>query len=79
MKIFASASSASILRDRKAYLTGRTRTMEILPLDFSEFLLFKNARIKISDGHLLENYFLEYMQTGGIPEYVLNGDMNYLT
>ncbi len=79
IKIYASASSASILRDRKAYLTGRTRTVEILPLDFEEFLVFRNAKVKTADAHLLENYFMEYMQTGGLPEYVLTGDIVYLS
>ena len=79
MKICASASSASILRDKKAYLTGRTRTIEILPLDFEEFLVFRNAKIKTADAYLLENYFMEYMQTGGLPEYVLTGDIVYLS
>ena len=79
IKIYASASSASILRDKKAYLTGRTRTIEILPLDFEEFLVFRNAKIKTADAYLLENYFMEYMQTGGLPEYVLTGDIVYLS
>ena len=79
IKIYASASSASILRDKKAYLTGRTRTVEILPLDFEEFLVFRNAKVKTADAHLLENYFMEYMQTGGLPEYVLTGDIVYLS
>lgn len=78
-KIYASSSSASLLRDRKAFLTGRTRTVEILPLDFDEFLLFKNAKVSMADSHLLEDYFYEYMQTGGIPEYVLHGDIAYLS
>ncbi|MCD6153742.1 MAG: ATP-binding protein [Syntrophobacterales bacterium] len=79
IKIYASASSASILKDRKAYLTGRTRTVEILPLDFEEFLVFRNAKVKTADAYLLENYFMEYMQTGGLPEYVLTGDIVYLS
>jgi len=79
IKIYASASSASILRDKKAYLTGRTRTIEILPLDFEEFLVFRNRKIKTADAYLLENYFMEYMQTGGLPEYVLTGDIVYLS
>jgi len=79
IKIYASASSASILRDKKAYLTGRTRTIEILPLDFEEFLVFRNPKIKTADAYLLENYFMEYMQTGGLPEYVLTGDIVYLS
>ncbi|MDZ7341122.1 MAG: ATP-binding protein [candidate division KSB1 bacterium] len=79
MKIFASASSTSILRDRKAYLTGRSRTIEILPLDFDEFLEFRKIKIKTADSYLLENYFLEYMQSGGLPEYVITQDITYLS
>lgn len=78
-KIFASSSSASLMRDRRAFLTGRTRTIEILPLDFDEYLAFKGVRIAVADTHLLENYFSEYMQTGGIPEYVLREDLSYLS
>jgi len=79
MKIFASASSTSILRDRKAYLTGRSRTIEILPLDFNEFLDFRKIKIKTADSFLLENIFLEYMQSGGLPEYVISQDITYLS
>ncbi len=79
LKIFASASSTSILRDRKAYLTGRSRTIEILPLDFDEFLDFRKIKIKIADSFLLENYFSEYMQSGGLPEYVITQDISYLS
>lgn len=77
-KVFASSSSASILRDRKAMLTGRERVIEVLPLDFKEYLLFKNLKIPKSDKHLLEAYFEDYMQIGGIPEYVLTEDPEYL-
>lgn len=79
VKIFASASSASLFRDQKAHLTGRTRTMEILPLDFDEFLMFKDVRISARDDHLRQSYFMEYLETGGLPEYVLTGDIVYLT
>jgi len=79
VKIYASASSASLFRDQKAYLTGRTRTMEILPLDFDEFLEFKDVRISAANEHLRESYFMEYLETGGLPEYVLTGDIVYLT
>ena len=78
VKIFASSSSASVLRDRKAALTGRERIVEILPLDFREFIKFKDIRIKKSDTHLLENYFEEFMMLGGIPEYVLTEDIEYI-
>ncbi len=78
VKVFASSSSASVLKDKKAALTGRERLVEILPLDFWEFLKFKNIRIRKSDLHLLENYFEEFMMIGGIPEYVLTEDVEYI-
>jgi uncharacterized protein len=77
-KIFASSSSASILKSKKSYLTGRNMIIEVMPLDFAEYLLFKNIEIKKKDNHLLKNYFEIYMQTGGIPEYVIHGEIEYL-
>jgi len=71
-------SSASILRDTGAMLTGRSRTLEILPLDFDEFLSFQNIQVSRSETYLLERYFEEYMKTGGMPEYVLTKDVEYL-
>jgi len=78
MKIFASSSLASLLKDTNAYLTGREGTIEVMPLDFKEYLQFKEVRIKKADAHLYESYFEEYMQDGGMPEYVLTGDVSYL-
>lgn len=78
IKIYASSSSASLLKDKNAYLTGRQRIIEVLPLDFSEYLLFKNVVIKKSDSYLYESYFEEYMCDGGMPEFVLTGDINYI-
>jgi len=78
VKIYAS-SSASILKDKKAYLTGREKVIEILPLTFEEYLQFKNIRLGKANSHLLERYFYDYMQSGGIPEYVLTGDIAYLS
>ncbi len=78
IKIFAASSSASLLNDNKGYLTGRARYIEILPLNFEEYLKFNNLTQKKSEFYLLEKYFEDYMQTGGIPEYVLNCDPSYL-
>jgi predicted AAA+ superfamily ATPase len=75
-KIVASGSSASLLVDHRAFLTGRSRTIVVNPLDFDEFLLFKG--VQNTEKHLLEQYFLDYMQQGGVPEYVLTGDVTYL-
>lgn len=77
-RVFASSSSASVLRDRKAFLTGREITFEILPLDFNEYLMFKNIEIKKRDENLKESYFKEYLERGGMPEYVLDTRREYL-
>jgi len=78
VKIFASSSSASFLRDKNAYLTGRQRVIEVMPLDFQEYLQFKGIVIKKSDAHLRVSYFEQYMSDGGMPEYVLTSDISYL-
>lgn len=78
VKCIVSSSSSSLLKDDSAFLTGRKRIMEINPLDFEEYLLFKHIQVDPADKGLLETYFLEYMQTGGIPEYVLQGDREYM-
>ena len=78
-KIFATSSSANKLLDKKALLTGRSRTIEVYPLDFQEFLYFKDYKARNSEKYLLENYFKQYMRLGGIPEYVLTEDPSYVT
>lgn len=77
-KIFASSSSASLLIDKKAMLTGRSRYFEIEPLDFQEFMVFNEYFPKKSEKHLVKRYFEEYMETGGMPEYVLTSDPEYI-
>jgi len=77
-KIFASSSSASILKSKKAFLTGRNIIIEILPLDFKEYLEFKKITIDKSDKHLIARYFEDYLAVGGIPEYVLHNNIDYL-
>ncbi len=78
VKCVVSSSSSSLLKDDSAFLTGRKRMIEINPLDFEEYLLFKNIQVMPADKGLLETYFSDYMKTGGIPEYVLHNDREYL-
>ena len=78
VKIWASSSSASLLKDKNAYLTGRQRIIEVQPLNFDEYLLFKDITIKKADAHLKISYFEQYMSDGGMPEYVLTSDISYL-
>ena len=78
IKIFATSSSSSLLRDKKAFLTGRSLTVEINPLDFEEYKLFKGINLKKRDDILNESYFKDYMKDGGLPENVLNPNREYL-
>lgn len=77
-KIFVASSSSSKLQDKKASLTGRSVTVAIKPLDLNEFLYFKDIDIKKRDSQLYQSYFLDYIQTGGLPENVLNPSREYL-
>ena len=78
IKIICSSSIATLMRDKKAYLTGRTKTIEVMPLTFQEFLQFKDAKINKADKAKLESYFKDYLKIGGIPHYVLTEDRAYL-
>lgn len=78
IKCIASSSSSTVLKDDSASLTGRKRIIEISPLDFDEYLKFKKINVSKADKGLLDVYFEEYMQTGGMPEYVLRGERQYL-
>jgi predicted AAA+ superfamily ATPase len=77
-KIYASSSSASILKTREPHLTGRSVTIEVLPVDFREYLTFKQIKISKADSHLIDRYFEDFLKTGGLPEYVLRGNIEYL-
>lgn len=77
-KIFASSSSSIRLKDRKAFLTGRSYIIEVGPLDFSEYLYFKKISVSNKDRKLLEPYFQDYLRTGGIPYYVLKEEREFL-
>lgn len=78
IKVICSSSIATLMRDKKAKLTGRTKTIEVMPLSFQEFLEFKEAKISKADSSKLESYFRDYLRIGGIPYYVLTGDKSYL-
>lgn len=78
IKVICSSSIASLMRDQKAKLTGRTRTIEVMPLDFKEFLIFKNADISKEDSAKIEGYFKDFLRIGGIPYYVITEDQTYL-
>ena len=79
VKIYASSSSSSVLKDKQAFLTGRELILEIFPLDFDEYCEFKRLTVKQKDAPLLASYFEDYLKIGGMPEFVLKQDRGYLT
>ena len=74
LKVMCSSSNASHLNDKKAFLTGRTATVEVYPLDYEEFLKFKKIKIEKHDKSLNKRYFEEYLKHGGMPQYTLDPD-----
>jgi len=79
VKIFASGSNSLKLMDKKAFLTGRVFNMRVYPLNFEEFLRFRSISISEKDHHLKEKYFEEYLKIGGMPEYVLSNNPDFIT
>lgn len=71
--VFITGSNASLLsRELGTHLTGRHLSIELFPFSFSEYLSFKQAKAD-------KNTLLDYLQTGGMPEYVKNNQVIILT
>jgi predicted AAA+ superfamily ATPase len=71
-KVIITGSNASLLsKELGTRLTGRQITQELFPFSYSEFLTFRNLA---PSSESLKNY----MQTGGFPEFVKNGDEEQL-
>jgi uncharacterized protein len=78
VRIVASSSSASLMKSKKNFLVGRARIIEVLPLDFEEYLAFKEITINKSEQYLTKKYFEDYLRVGGMPEYVLHENIEYI-
>lgn len=78
VKIVAASSSASVLREQKGFITGRSRMIEVPPLDFEEYLVFRGIHLGGADRPLVEAYFADFLHDGGMPYYVLTGDDEHL-
>ena len=84
IKLFVSGSSSfEIERKFKDSLVGRTMNFVLYPLNFSEFLRFRNVAIdlnqKINSPILqqqLVEHFIEFSIYGGYPRIVLESDIN---
>jgi uncharacterized protein len=77
-KIYASGSASLDIIMKSPHLTGRQRIMRLTPLSFSEYLKFTGKEISPADRHLYPALAREYIETGGMPEYVKTRDPNVL-
>ncbi len=80
-KFFITGSNASLLsRELGTKLTGRCVTISLFPFSFSEFLRFKGhsftptALFSTKKRSLAKKLFNEYVEYGGMPEFLKYGD-----
>ncbi|MFH1192605.1 MAG: ATP-binding protein [bacterium] len=77
IKFYITGSSSKLLsKEYGTSLTGRIYSNEIFPLNFKEFLKFKNKddlfeNITGKGSPVLRKFFKEYMEFGGLPQVVL--------
>lgn len=76
-KFFITGSNASLLsKELGSRLTGRSVILELYPFSFIEFLNFngytlgKNGLFYTEERAKIKKYFNEYLQKGGMPEYL---------
>ena len=84
-KIILTGSNSSLLSiELGTRLTGRYVQIELFPFSFKEFLDFKGKKISKEDFYLpekkvqLKRLFKQWMETGGMPEYLKYEDISYL-
>lgn len=84
-KIILTGSNASLLsKEFGTKLTGRYKEFEIYPFSFIEFLKFKGTNLKLNkffstkEKVEIKHFFQEYFNKGGMPEYLLNNDAEYI-
>lgn len=84
-KVYVTGSNASMLsREMGTHLTGRHLSYSLYPYSFKEFLHFKKYELPIpevlttTEKSTIKRYFNEYIEVGGIPEFVKNRDELYI-
>lgn len=77
IKFVLTGSSSFYLKNHfSESLSGRKFLFELFPLDFEEFLWFKNEKLSLeADYDLLRHLYDEYMEFGGLPAVVLENDI----
>lgn len=84
-KVFVTGSNASILsRELGTHLTGRYLEINLFPFSFREFLRLKEWSPAPDASYItetkvrLKKYFDEYLLNGGLPEYLITKNNDYL-
>lgn len=84
-KFFITGSNASLLsKELGTKLTGRNVSVELFPFSFMEFLSFKGFHLSkdalslTSERAAIKKLFAEYLQHGGMPEYLKYQDTTLL-
>ncbi|MDK2826495.1 MAG: uncharacterized protein PWQ44_1675 [Methanolobus sp.] len=84
-KVYVTGSNASMLsREMGTHLTGRHLSYSLYPYSFVEFLRFKEYDLPIPEvlttveKSTIKRHFNEYIEAGGIPEFVKNRDELYV-
>ncbi|HKL32564.1 MAG TPA: ATP-binding protein [Tangfeifania sp.] len=84
-KIILTGSNSSLLSiELGTRLTGRYIQIELFPFSFKEYLDFKRKKISKEDFYLpekkvqLKQLFKQWMEFGGMPEYLKYEDISYL-
>ena len=80
LKIFCSGSTSSLITRQGGKLTGRQIVNTVYPLDFREFITFReDDPPSRSEDYKYEQLADDYLMTGGYPEYVINPSLEYLS
>jgi predicted AAA+ superfamily ATPase len=83
-KVFVTGSNATLLSSEiSSSLTGRNKTLELLPFSFEEYLRFKKVNLDVnrldSDAKaLLLAHFDSFIKTGGFPLVIRENDTELL-
>lgn len=84
-KVIITGSNSSLLSmELGTRLTGRYVQIELFPFSFKEFLAFNKFEITKESFLLpqekvkLKQYFKQWMDSGGMPEFLKYNDINYL-
>jgi hypothetical protein len=84
-KVVLTGSNASLLsQEFGTRLTGRYKLFEVYPFSFGEFLRFHKTKFTKESLYIPEEkvnlirLFGRYTETGGMPEYLMNNDCDYI-